>query len=296
MSPHQGRVQSTSRAFIPAGRGWAYAGALLGGVVSVAANVAHSYVPPAGAGAGWVPPGGAVIGAVFWPVALFVAVEILARTAWPDSRRWITLRYVGLLPVGLVAAVVSYRHLSGLLAFYGEDGLTATIGPLAVDGLMVMATGALIATSPQRTTTERLTADTSPDSRPDIAPDGEADTVPDSGPDTNADTDLDRPADTTADPGADTGRTPARTRTRTRTRSSRRDTAAAVARLRERNPDMPVAELARRLRVSDRTVRRHLAAPTSDSNHTSNLSDPSDTEVTSPTEWNGPSDSSSFAA
>jgi hypothetical protein len=45
---------------------------------------------------------------------------------------------------------VSYRHLSGLLAFYGEDGLTVAIGPLAVDGLMVMATGALIATGARR--------------------------------------------------------------------------------------------------------------------------------------------------
>jgi hypothetical protein len=37
-------------------------------------------------------------------------------------------------------------------------------------------------------------------------------------------------------------------------------TAAAVARLRQRHPDMTVPEIARRLGVSDRTVRRHLAA------------------------------------
>jgi hypothetical protein len=30
--------------------------------------------------------------------------------------------------------MVSYRHLSGLLAFYGEDPLTVLIGPLAADG------------------------------------------------------------------------------------------------------------------------------------------------------------------
>ncbi len=133
------------------GRGWAYGGAALGGAVSVAANVAHSYVPPADAPAGWTPNLGAVVGAVFWPVALFVAVEIFARIAWPEGRRWTALRFLGLLPVALVAAVVSYRHLSGLLTFYREDALTATIGPLAVDGLMVMATGALIATGARRT-------------------------------------------------------------------------------------------------------------------------------------------------
>jgi hypothetical protein len=37
-------------------------------------------------------------------------------------------------------------------------------------------------------------------------------------------------------------------------------TAAAVARLRQRHPDMPVPEIAARLGVSDRTVRRHLSA------------------------------------
>ncbi|MGI8450306.1 MAG: helix-turn-helix domain-containing protein, partial [Streptosporangiaceae bacterium] len=40
----------------------------------------------------------------------------------------------------------------------------------------------------------------------------------------------------------------------------RTGTAVAVARLRQRHPGMPVPEIARRLGVSDRTVRRHLAA------------------------------------
>jgi hypothetical protein len=137
-------------------RAWAYTGAILGGGVSIAANIAHSYVPPTH----WTPTGdqqqytpqlGAVIGAVVWPVALFVAVEILARTPWPTGRRWLILRYLGLVPVALVAAFVSYRHLSGLLAYYHEDTLTAAVGPLAVDGLMVMATAALLAGSHQPT-------------------------------------------------------------------------------------------------------------------------------------------------
>jgi hypothetical protein len=128
------------------GRGWAYIGAILGGAVSVAANIAHSYIPPVHAAASWSPDTGAVIGSVFWPVALFVAVEILTRIPWPAGKGWTMLRFGGLLPVALVAAVVSYRHLSGLLDHYSEDALTVTIGPLAVDGLMIMATGALLAT------------------------------------------------------------------------------------------------------------------------------------------------------
>lgn len=128
------------------GRAWAYTGALLGASASVAANVAHSYVPPAGAAAGWAPHVGAVVGAVFWPVALMVALEILARTAWPGGWGWGALRWLGLGLVAAVAAVVSYLHMSGLLAYYGEHWLTVRFGPLAVDGLMVMAAGALIAT------------------------------------------------------------------------------------------------------------------------------------------------------
>jgi hypothetical protein len=154
-------------------RAWAYTGAILGGGVSIAANIAHSYVPPTG----WTPVGGkqqytpqlgAVIGAVVWPVALFVAVEILARTPWPTGRRWLILRYLGLVPVALVAAFVSYRHLSGLLAYYHEDTLTAAVGPLAVDGLMVMATAALL-TGTHRPTHPTPTPDNPATTEPAIA-------------------------------------------------------------------------------------------------------------------------------
>ncbi len=128
-------------------RFWAYAGTILGGVVSVAANVAHSFIVPAGAPQGWHPEPGAVVGAMAWPFFLFVAVEILARYAFPQGFWWAVLRFCGLIPVALVAAFVSYRHLSGLLTHYGEDPLVSLVGPLAVDGLMVMATGALLATN-----------------------------------------------------------------------------------------------------------------------------------------------------
>ncbi|MEU8051786.1 DUF2637 domain-containing protein [Micromonospora haikouensis] len=137
------------------GRGWAYGGVILGGVVSIAANVAHTYLPkpPDGAPAGWVPDPGwspsplAVALSVFWPVALFVAVEILTRIPWGEGVSSVVARVAGVLPVAVVAAVVSYRHLSGLLEHFGEDPLTIAIGPLAVDGLMVMASAALLVTN-----------------------------------------------------------------------------------------------------------------------------------------------------
>ncbi|GAB3332608.1 hypothetical protein GCM10027452_05930 [Micromonospora halotolerans] len=40
---------------------------------------------------------------------------------------------------------MSYRHLSGLLDHYNEESLVVWFGPLAVDGLMLMATAALLA-------------------------------------------------------------------------------------------------------------------------------------------------------
>jgi len=62
------------------------------------------------------------------------------------------------------------------------------------------------------------------------------------------------PPDKDTDTGPDTRRSRSRTPRRT-------GTAAAVARLRTRHPDMPTADIAARLGVSDRTVRRHLATP-----------------------------------
>src|SRR3982751_5635788 len=148
---------------VVSGRRWAYLGAALGGTVSIAANIAHSYVPPTGAAGDWSPRAGAVVGAVFWPVALFVATEILTRVAWPSGRAWWLLRWAGMLPVAVVAALVSYRHLSGLLRFYGEEPIVCVLGPLAVDRLMVMATGAILATSHHPHTTTSVSVPAVPD-------------------------------------------------------------------------------------------------------------------------------------
>jgi len=164
---------------------------------------------------------------------------VLARVRWPARGRWLLVRFGGLGPVATVAAVVSYRHLSGLLCFYGEDAITATVGPLAVDGLMVMATGALLATRPGGV-----------ESRP--APTGKR---------TTAATASGRAAD--SGPDIASGRADRRVRTATvrgaDTAAVRVDTAARVAALRASHPDMATADIAERLGVSDRTVRRHLA-------------------------------------
>jgi hypothetical protein len=54
--------------------------------------------------------------------------------------------------VATLAGVLSYRHMAGLLASWGEDTLSAYLGPLAVDGLMILAAAALLIDSrPVRT-------------------------------------------------------------------------------------------------------------------------------------------------
>ncbi|MFI5955834.1 hypothetical protein [Cryptosporangium sp. NPDC051539] len=129
------------------GRIWAYIGLVLGGAFSVCLNVRHTYMPASGAPDGWGPEWLAVALAVFWPVAVVVGIEILARNTWRHGWRWTLARRGGLVPVIAVAAFVSYQHASALLAYYGEDRLTVAVGPLAIDGLMVTATAALLSTA-----------------------------------------------------------------------------------------------------------------------------------------------------
>jgi Sigma-70, region 4 len=242
---------------------------------SIGANVAHSYVPPPGQPPSWQPPVGDVVGAVFWPVALFVALEILTRTAWPTGWRWVALRFLGMLPVALVAAIVSYNHLSSLLAHYRESTLTSLIGPLAVDGLMVMASASLMATAPGRGTDTAATVSASV--RVDISADASqhvsfAETpaphrmrprAPRRRPRTirrlpghRAERERgQRGGQTQPDTIPDNARTPQRTQGR-----GRSDTSEKVAALVAIDPEMSTADIAKRLNVSDRTVRRHLAA------------------------------------
>lgn len=133
------------------GRTIAYVGGLLGIVASIAANVAHSYVVPPGEPDTWTPPAGSVVSAIFWPLALLLAIEIMVRVEWLDDWYWQLIRWGGLSIVALVAAIVSYRHMSALLDSYpNEEWITTLIGPLAVDGLMVLSAGALLATRPRK--------------------------------------------------------------------------------------------------------------------------------------------------
>lgn len=114
---------------------------VLGVGASVGANILHT-LTVIGSGGGSVPQ---VIGAAFWPVALVVAIEVMARVRWPRSIGYALLRFAGVGAVAVVAAIVSYRHMSGLLLHWGEDPLSAHLGPIAVDGLVTVGALALLA-------------------------------------------------------------------------------------------------------------------------------------------------------
>ncbi len=110
---------------------------LLGIAASTAANVAHARDGL-----------GPRLAAAVAPVALILAVELAVRLRWKAGVRWWLARWLGTGLVGLVTAVVSYRHQSALLGTYGEDHLNAAILPLSIDGLMLVAAAALLSLGP----------------------------------------------------------------------------------------------------------------------------------------------------
>ena len=131
------------------GRPVAWGALLLGATMSIAANGLHvTQVTGPAAGGASTPQ---VIGAAFWPVALLISVEVIARVAWPDGVAFTLLRWGGVGAVALVAAIVSYGHMHGLLLHWGESGITALLGPIGVDGLVTVGASALMAISHQPT-------------------------------------------------------------------------------------------------------------------------------------------------
>lgn len=206
---------------------WGVRAALVLGVsTSVAANVLHANPNPVSqAIAAWP------------PLALLLTAELISRV--PVHRRSLAaVRVAATASIAGIAAWVSYWHMAAVAARYGEQGAAPYLIPLSVDGLVVVASVCLVELAGRidAAATSAVATETEPVSTVDIAPDIEPDNPP--------------------DPVADTTRAPSRPRA-----VRKRDTATAVARLRARHPDMTAVDIARRIGVTDRTVRRHLNAP-----------------------------------
>ncbi|GIJ62102.1 DUF2637 domain-containing protein [Virgisporangium aurantiacum] len=93
------------------------------------------------------------------PVALLLTVELISRV--PVHRRWLAVvRRLATAAIAGIAAWVSYWHMAGVAARYGETGASAYLLPLSVDGLILVGSvclmelgGRLATASPAAATT-----------------------------------------------------------------------------------------------------------------------------------------------
>jgi hypothetical protein len=112
---------------------WAVRAVLtLGVAASVAANILHAHQNPiAQAIAAWP------------PLALLLTVELISRV--PVHRRSLAaVRLGATAAIAGIAAWVSYWHMAGVAARYGETGAAPYLLPLSVDGLVVVASVSLV--------------------------------------------------------------------------------------------------------------------------------------------------------
>jgi hypothetical protein len=124
---------------------WALAGFGLGSLVSVGFNLQSAWLPAAEHGPNWSPSLASQAAAVVWPLTLIVSVEVLSRVTWPDGNGWKLVRFSGILAVALGSATISYGHIYEVLIAWGYDRHQAIVGPLVVDGLMLISGFALVA-------------------------------------------------------------------------------------------------------------------------------------------------------
>ena len=126
---------------------WAVRAALgLGVTVSIAANVLHARPNPVSqAIAGWP------------PIALLLTVELISRIPVAGRTR-ATVRVLATAIIAGIAAWVSYWHMAGVAARYGETTTSAHLLPLSVDGLVVVASICLVELSARMQTTSRPTS------------------------------------------------------------------------------------------------------------------------------------------
>ncbi|MEV0428308.1 DUF2637 domain-containing protein [Micromonospora sp. NPDC050495] len=240
---------------------WAVRASLaLGVIASVAANVLHARPNPI-----------SQIIAAWPPLALLLTVELISRA--PHHRR--LLRAIRLIATAVIAAIatwVSYWHLVGVAARYGEtEHGAAYLLPISVDGLVIVASVSLVEITGRIHAAALQAAPVMPPTAPPHAERPPATTVIPAadGQARQGDRNQRRAQDTPPRPTD----TPQRPRTvdkdgarRPESANAGRDTdphdvpsgtAPAVAYWRRRDPTLHPAEIAARIGKSERTVRRY---------------------------------------
>ncbi|MGC9668500.1 DUF2637 domain-containing protein [Planosporangium sp. 12N6] len=112
---------------------WAVRATLtLGVAASVAANILHAQPNPV-----------SKVIAAWPPLALLLTVELISRV--PVHRRALAgVRLAATATIASIAAWVSYWHMVGVAARYGETGPSPYLLPLSVDGLVIVASVSLV--------------------------------------------------------------------------------------------------------------------------------------------------------
>jgi len=139
-------------AVVAGGRLVAWIAFAFGSVMSIAANVLHAWLQND------TPTLAVQVGAAVWPVALLLSVEVLSRVQWPNGWQWLLARYGGVGAVGVCSAIISYGHVYEVLMEWGYGDLGATVGPIVLDGLMVISGFALLAPSVRKSPAVQILA------------------------------------------------------------------------------------------------------------------------------------------
>jgi hypothetical protein len=129
------------------GRLVSWSGFVFGSVTSVAFNVLAARIPPVHAPAHWTPSIVAEVFAAVWPLALLLSVEVLSRVRMPSDWYWKLAKIGGSVAVAGGSAVISYGHINDVLTSWNYSGIGAGVGPLVIDGLMIISGFALLALS-----------------------------------------------------------------------------------------------------------------------------------------------------
>ncbi|MET8149922.1 DUF2637 domain-containing protein [Actinoplanes sp. NPDC049668] len=130
---------------------WAVRATLVLGVAaSVVANILHAQDNPISqAIAAWP------------PLALLLTVELISRV--PVHRRSLAFaRLLATATIAGIAAWVSYWHMAGVAARYGETGASPYLLPLSVDGLIVVASICLVELGGRISSLENATTKAAP--------------------------------------------------------------------------------------------------------------------------------------
>lgn len=122
------------------GQGWARAAVGVGAVLSVAGNATETVLTDSPVNLAI-----RITIAVALPVLVFIAVEVFVRVAWRRQLLDFVGRAMLLTLPALGAAYVSFGHLYSLSTRSGADQIAASANALAIDGLMIGGTVALLA-------------------------------------------------------------------------------------------------------------------------------------------------------